>query len=119
MRLSGTEYAIMQVIWDKEDTVTSQDILDVLADKGWKQPTVLTFLNRLQEKGMLTSEKQGRVRRYTACMSREEYARRETRVLLDDLYGGSVGQMVACLSKGGLTAEDRAVLKQILEGEWE
>ena len=113
MKLSGTEYKIMQAIWQKGGAVTSQDVLDRLPEA-----TVLTFLARLQEKGMLVSEKKGRVRYFTPCVSQEEYARSEAQILVDDLYGGSVGRMVACLTRGGLTEEDKRELKKLLEGEW-
>lgn len=118
MKLSGTEYKIMQAIWQKGGAVTSQDVLDRLPEAEWKQPTVLTFLARLQEKGMLVSEKKGRVRYFTPCVSQEEYARSEAQILVDDLYGGSVGRMVACLTRGSLTEEDKRELKKLLEGEW-
>ena len=70
-------------------------------EKGWKQPTVLTFLSRLVEKGLLETEKRGKLRSYTAAMTREAYKNSETRDFLAQLYGGSVQNLVACMADGG------------------
>ncbi len=118
MKLSGAEYEIMDCVWDLQRAVTSADILRELgAARGWKQPTVLTFLSRLVEKGLLATEKNGKVRSYTAAVSREAYKSAETRVFLARLYDGSVRNLVACMADGnGISDEDlrglRAWLKE-------
>lgn len=123
MKLSGAEYEIMECVWDLQRAVTSADILrEVGAARGWKQPTVLTFLSRLVEKGLLTTEKTGKVRSYTAAVTRQAYKSAETRAFLAQLYGGSVQNLVACMADGnGISDEElrglRAWLKE-REGAW-
>ena len=118
MKLSGAEYEIMECVWDLQRAVTSADILrEVGAARGWKQPTVLTFLSRLVEKGLLATEKNGKVRSYTAAVSREAYKSAETRAFLARLYDGSVRNLVACMADGnGISDEElrglRAWLKE-------
>ena len=54
MKLSAAEYEIMECVWALGRTVSGMDIMRALGqEKGWKQPTVLTFLSRLVEKGLL------------------------------------------------------------------
>ena len=54
MKLSAAEYEIMECVWALGRPVSGMDIMRALGqEKGWKQPTVLTFLSRLVEKGLL------------------------------------------------------------------
>lgn len=101
MKLSGAEYEIMGCIWRLGRTITGTDIQREVGDAHeWKQTTVLTFLSRLVEKGMLKTEKNGKLRSYTAAMTQEEYKNREARDFLDLLYNGSVQNLVACMADG-------------------
>lgn len=118
MHLSKSEYEIMQLIWAREGWVTSQDICQLSQSRGWKGPTVSTFLARLCDKGLLETQKQGKLRFYRPLMSAAEYARGETRALIDTLYGGQPSLLIAGLAGGGLTEADREALKRLLEEPW-
>ena len=101
MKLSAAEYEIMDCIWNRQGPVSGNDVLAALgAQKGWKQPTVLTFLSRLVEKGMLHTEKQGKLRSYTPALTREAYKNEETKDFLGQFYGGSVQNLIACMARG-------------------
>lgn len=119
MNVSKTEYEIMQLIWARQGWVSGQEVCQLTQDRGWKAPTVLSFLGRLCEKGMLETKKQGKLRFYRPLLSQQEYARREAQELVDELYGGQPGLLIASLAQNGLTEADRAQLKKLLEGDWE
>ena len=120
MKLSESEYSIMEIIWAKKAPVTSQDICALSDQRGWKAPTVLTFLKRLCEKGVLESEKIGKLRYYTPLISKEDYARSEATTLVNDLYDGKISNLVTSMAgQIALTQEDRQALKKLLEGDWE
>ena len=91
-RISDAEMEIMRIIWKKEEPVTSAEIQADLEASGkeWKINTILTFLSRLTEKGILSSKKKGRSNQYTALVSEEEYKHRETLSFLNTVHGGSV-----------------------------
>lgn len=60
-KMSDAEAEVMRVIWAAEGPVTSQAVLAELNKrKDWKPTTVLTFLSRLTEKGLLRTEKRKR-----------------------------------------------------------
>ncbi|MDD2993427.1 MAG: BlaI/MecI/CopY family transcriptional regulator [Pygmaiobacter sp.] len=119
MKLSATEYEIMQRIWAKDGPATSGDLSALSTARGWKAPTVLTFLKRMCEKGLLATEKRGKMRFYTPLLSKEAYAREETQSLVNELYGGKMSNLIASLTEqGSLSAADCAELKKILDGEW-
>ncbi|RCX07586.1 putative transcriptional regulator [Anaerobacterium chartisolvens] len=117
MRISSSEYEIMKIIWTINKTVTSSEVMNVLADKrNWKQPTVLTFLNRLCEKALLKTEKNGKLRSYTPTISESDYKKQETQAFLNELHEGSISNLITCMgSNDGLTAEDIDDLRKWLE----
>lgn len=117
MKLSAAEYEIMNCIWRLNREVSSADIMEALGQqRGWKQPTVLTFLSRLCEKGLLTTEKNGKMRAYKACATRETYKTAQTQELLRTLYEGSVQNMVACMTDAkGISEGDLAALRAWLK----
>lgn len=117
MKLSAAEYEIMDSIWKLNREVSSADIMETLGgQRGWKQPTVLTFLSRLCEKGLLTTVKNGKIRNYTALISRESYNTAQTQELLQTLYAGSVQNMVACMTDAkGISEGDLSALRAWLK----
>lgn len=119
MRLSEAEYEIMQIIWKKSGPITSADLCELSESRGWKAPTVLTFLKRLCQKGLLASEKQGKTRVYYPIVSRTQYAQSETQALIDTLYNGNANSLIACLAaQKGLDEKETAELNRLLDGEW-
>ena len=117
MKLSAAEYEIMECVWELGRPVSSADILQTVgAQHGWKAPTVLTFLSRLVEKGLLVTEKQGKMRSYTAAVTREAYKNEETREFLARLYNGSVQNLVACMADGnGISDKELSGLRAWLK----
>ena len=59
--IGEAELEIMKVIWNSKEPITSLEIGDAVANKGWKKTTIATFLTRLVEKGSLHAEKQGKL----------------------------------------------------------
>ncbi len=102
-RMSEAEKEIMQFIWAAGGSITSSKLLEQLKATGneWKTSTVLTFLARLVEKGILTSVKHGRLNDYIPRISESGYRRFETRMFLDNVHDGSVQSLIAALFDGG------------------
>ena len=61
----------MMIIWDAEGSVTRSEIEDRLpAERKLSATTVLSFLSRLQEKGFLEVERDGKTNRYRPLVAR-------------------------------------------------
>jgi len=71
--LGELELAVMEVIWMREQANVS-DIVAALNEQGraLAYTSVMTVMNRLTEKGWLTTERQGKAYLYRAVHSREE-----------------------------------------------
>jgi len=117
-RMSDAEKQIMDFIWKSERAVTTREILANLPeDKNWKQNTVITFLARLIEKGMVQAARISKAYHYEACVSEREYRDFETKQFIKDVHKGSVfGLITALCDNGDLTKEDiEQVMKRLKE----
>jgi predicted transcriptional regulator len=73
-RLGELEAAIMEVLWTAPDPVTVRDVLGVLErNPEPAYTTVMTVLDNLHRKGIVTRERVGRAWAYRPAQSREEF----------------------------------------------
>ena len=83
---------------------------------GWSRSTTLTLLSRLEAKGAVGTETDGRLKTFVPLVSREEAALRETEDLLTRAYRGSLSLMVSALTKKqALSREELDELYAILK----
>ncbi|NHA14311.1 BlaI/MecI/CopY family transcriptional regulator [Thioalkalivibrio sp. XN279] len=116
MQISEAESVVMQALW-QSSPLTAEDVFAAVAeDQDWQVPTVKTLLNRLLKKGAITARRDGRRFLYSPVLDRETWLDQQSESLLDRLFGGRVGPMVAHFSeRGRLTEKDVVELRQILE----
>ena len=116
-RMSEAEKQIMEIIWQAERPVTTAEILQRLPEGNtWKQNTVITFLARLMEKGIIKATRVGKANHYEPCLTEQEYRNFETRQFIHEVHKGSVlGLISALCDSGDLTKEDIEKLMKRLE----
>ena len=103
--------AFEQVVQACEDVVA-----ELAQTRQWQEPTIKTLLNRLLNKGALGASKDGRRYLYTPRLKREDWLLRESKGLLDRLFGGRVAPLVAHFSEQRkLGKKDIAELKKLIE----
>lgn len=99
MKISNSEMEIMNIIWAKDEEVTSTELIDILKDT-WKPTTIMTFLKRLCNKGVLDARKKGKTNFYSANITEDEYKQSTTESFLQEFHNGSVTSLLAALVKG-------------------
>ena len=115
-RLPDSELELMQIIWQQEPPVSRLEIEQrVCAHHALAPTTILTLLTRLCEKGFLSVEKQGRTNLYRPLIAQRDYLAAESRNLLEKLYGGSIKTFANALCDSGLSKDDLAQLRELLE----
>jgi predicted transcriptional regulator len=93
-KLGELEAAIMDVMWDQEGPTTVRDILEQLArQRSLAYTTVMTVMDNLYRKDLLSREKVGRAWLYEATGTRAEYTAQVLREVLE-----STGDEVAVLT---------------------
>jgi len=115
-RISEGEQAVMEVLWADSPLTASEVAERIPQERGWSERTVKTMLGRLLTKGALVHEEDGRRYLYRPAVERADYAMRETRKLVDRLFGGRAAPLVAHLAANeGLTDQDIADLEALLK----
>lgn len=116
-RMSDAEEQIMEFIWAAGRPITTREIIANLPeDNNWKQSTVITFLARLMEKGILKATRISKANYYEPCLTKQEYRNFETKQFIADVHKGSVlGFINALCDNGDLTAKDIENLRKRLK----
>ena len=95
-KLPEAEFDVMVALWDCEVSPVNTAYLmeNVGKHKGWKAPTLISFLSRLEEKGFIHSEKKGKERQYYADASKDEYIKNVTLDFIERYHCGSLVKMI-------------------------
>ena len=114
-RISDAEHVVMEVLWDTSP-LTAQDVVErVDPARGWSANTVKTLLGRLLAKAVIAHEADGRRYLYRPLVARDDYVDRESRRLIDRLFGGKLNPLVAHLAeRDQLSSDDIAQIEAIL-----
>lgn len=78
------ERAVMQQLWEHPDGLLVRDVLEAL-DSDLAYTTVMTVLDRLAKKQLVTRTREGRAWRYSPAASREEQTAHLLRETLGEL----------------------------------
>jgi BlaI family transcriptional regulator, penicillinase repressor len=113
--ISEAESVVMEVLW-RLGPMRSENVVERLTNhQQWREPTIKTLLNRLLNKGAISAEKDGRRYVYSPVLTRDEWLSRESKGLLDRLFGGRVAPLVAHFGRHGkLSKKDIAELKRMI-----
>lgn len=115
-RLPDAEQEVMQAIWACTAPAARMDIEKILFQTHpMALTTLLTLLTRLSEKGFITIEKNGRRSYYTPCVSREDYLASQSKSFFEKLCGGDLSVFANALCDSGLTKDEIAELRTLLE----
>jgi len=92
--LGEVEQAVMDYIWNQQK-VTAESCREALASsRPMKDSTIRTVLRRLEDKGYLTHEIEGRTFIYRPSAQRQNVAIRAVKNIIDRFCGGSAEELV-------------------------
>jgi BlaI family penicillinase repressor len=96
-QLGRVQFRIMQVLWDR-GRASAREITDVLNGlEPVAHSTVQTLLRQLEAKGAVGHEAEGRTFVFFARLREDRVKRTAARDLLERVFGGNVGSLVAHL----------------------
>lgn len=115
MKLSEAEWAVLNILWTGE-SFSLKEVTSALQNvNGWSKNTVLTYLTRMEKKGYVTIERSND-KPYSAAVTKEFCAKNERNELLDKVYGGATGDLIAAfLKESSISTEERDRLKKMLD----
>jgi predicted transcriptional regulator len=113
--LSPLEHDVMQVVWASGPSTVETVHAAVSAHRDLKEVTTRTVLRRLEQKGHLTHDVDGRAYLYRAVETPRTIAAQALRQLIDRFCHGSVEELVSgivdsrVLSEAELTALEQSI----------
>jgi BlaI family transcriptional regulator, penicillinase repressor len=115
--VTDAELAILRILWDRHHA-TVRELTEKLYQRAGESElaTVQKLLKRLAAKNCVAQNRKVWPHIFTATISREELIGRRLQSTADDLCGGSLSPLLMHLVETrGLSAEERASLRQLLE----
>ncbi|MDR3639434.1 MAG: BlaI/MecI/CopY family transcriptional regulator [Isosphaeraceae bacterium] len=117
--IPDSELDVLKVLWDRGQA-TVREVLETLRGAGreWSYATVATLLDRLETKGVITSDRSELAFVYRPVISSQEVRQKRVSNLVDKLYQGEPGLLVLHLLKSHpldpkQAKEVRAVLEEM------
>lgn len=115
-KLSDAQWAVMEVLWSKEDLVLKEIVDRLKPTTKWSRNTVHTYLTRMEKKGLVKIDKTQEPHHYLAAVSKEVCLKQERDILLNKVYQGAVGDLVvAFLKESKISPEEKERLNKLLD----
>ena len=115
-KLSDREWTVLGELWQSGGATLNGLTQALYAQTGWNRNTVLTYLTRMEAKGLVTINKEGYPRQYRAALSREDCRAQARDSFLRQVYQGSTGDLVAAfLKEQTISAVERDELRRLLD----
>ena len=116
VKLSDREWLVLGVLWDTGGAALGELTLALQKDTGWNRTTVLTYLTRMEAKGLVSINKEGYPRLYRAALSREDCQAQARDSFLQQVYRGATGDLVAAfLKEKPISSRERDELRRLLD----
>ena len=120
--LTNSEWYVLDCLWERSPMTVMELVVALHNRLDWAKSTTITTLRRMEEKGLIRCEIEGRTRHYFPAVEQRQAAIRETRSFLDKVYQGSVGLMVSAMAQDKALSREEidelySILKQAEEGQ--
>lgn len=97
-KLPDAEFDVMNAIWNATPPVNTAYLMEKVGhSKGWKAPTLISFLVRLEERGYISSTKNGKERFYMPVAERAKYMQSITEQFVEHYHNGSFVELMDTL----------------------
>lgn len=116
MKLSEREWTVLNALWDTNGAELGELVNMLYPQTKWNRNTVLTYLTRMESKGLVRIDKNVTPHLYHATVARESCQEKERKSFLNRVYSGSAGDLlVAFLKEEPISQEEIEKLRQILD----
>lgn len=115
-KLSDREWTVLGVLWDLDGAALGEVTQALKSSTGWSRNTVLTYLTRMEAKGLVRIDKEGYPSIYRASLDRDACRAQARDSFLKQVYQGAAGDLVAAfLREKPISAQERDQLRQLLD----
>ena len=115
-KLSEREWTVLSALWDSGGATLGALTEALREETGWSRNTVLTYLTRMEAKGLVRIEKEGYPSIYRAALDQDACRAQARDTFLKQVYQGAAGDLVAAfLREKPISAQERDKLRQLLD----
>jgi len=115
-RPTDAELEILTVLWSRGPS-TVREVHKVIArDRGTSQTTTLKLMQIMHEKGTVTRDESQRPQVYSPALPEDQMQKRLVSDLLERAFGGSARKLLTALAATGISEEELAQIRQVLDG---
>ncbi|MCH7545603.1 MAG: BlaI/MecI/CopY family transcriptional regulator [Planctomycetes bacterium] len=115
-RLGDLQFAIMKILWEKGQGTVNNVHQSLLSERGLAPTTIATMLKKMEEKGVVAHDVEGRQFIYRPIVQEEDVTRTMVGELVDRLYGGDALAMVShLLTERDFDEKELAQLKDMIK----
>lgn len=116
MKLSEREWTVLGALWETGGAELGELVDTLRPVTNWNRNTVLTYLTRMEAKGLVCIDKEVSPHIYKAALNREDCRARERHSFLRCVYQGAAGDLVAAfLKEETISQEERDQLRRLLD----
>lgn len=116
MKLSEREWTVLNALWETGGAELGALVSALYEETGWSRNTVLTYLTRMEAKGLVQIDKKITPHIYCAVIDRESCQQKERHSFLNRVYSGSAGDLIAAfLKEEPISREERERLRKMLD----
>lgn len=113
--LSDLQLTLMRVLWQQGTATTAQVVQEMRALRPIAHTTVATLLTRLEKRGLVAAERQGREIAYWPIVSETAVRQSMVSSMLSNLFDGQASALLShLLKREEIQPEDLARMRELL-----
>ncbi len=114
--LSALQLSLMRALWGAGQATAAEVVLALREDRALARTTVSTLLTRLEKRGIVEAERQGRQIVYRPLITESQVRQSMVSGLLANLFEGRASDLLSHLIKRDeIGAEDLARIRKLLD----
>ena len=114
--LGALQHAIMRVLWHQGEATSADVHAALYEERGLAPTTIATMLRKMEDKGVVSHRREGRLFVYTATVSESSVQRTMVNEIVDRLFSGDPTALVSHLIEDTqLSADELGRLREALE----
>lgn len=106
MKLSDGEWKIIQLLWKESPQSVIQITKALESETGWTKHTVISYLKRMEEKGAVRYQTEGRTKQFYPLIDERDAEMQETKYFLDKVFQGKLGLLLHTMVQQQSFSED-------------
>ena len=104
--LSDGEWKIIQLLWEESPQTIIQLTKALESETGWTKHTIISYLKRMEEKGAVRYQIEGRTKQFYPLLEEKDAELQETKDFLDKVFQGKLGLLLHTLVEQQSFSED-------------